>query len=117
MNAFTPPVVTVEDAPLIRPTVDDVVSAQLRAQISHHEGRVDSQLHHRLVPQLRDFSREFPSREVRYGDLTLRYVPAAVRISDVKLEEINGGGDKLTGAEVWNDHVMPAFIKYVVSKT
>jgi hypothetical protein len=116
MNAYTPPIVAVENAPLIRPTVDDVVSAQLRAQILHDEGRVDNQLHHRLVPQLKDFSREFPSREIRFDDLTLRYVPAAVRISDVGLEDINGAGDKLTGAEVWNDHVMPAFSNYVVSE-
>lgn len=115
MNAFIPPIVTVEDAPLIRPTVDDVVSAELRADYARREGRVDSQLHHRLVPQLREFSREFPSREVRHGDLTLRYVPSGVRVSDVPLEEINGAGDRLSGDEVWNDHVAPAFSEFVVS--
>jgi len=115
MNAFTPPIVAVEDAPLIKPTVDDVVSAQLRARIAQDEGRLDSQLHHRLVPELEGFSREFPSREVRFGDLALRYVPAACGFSDVGLEDINGAADKLTGAEVWNDHVVPAFSAYVVS--
>lgn len=116
MNAFIPPIVAVEDASLIKPTVDDVVSAQLRSRIAQDEGRLDSQLHHRLVPHLKDFSREFPSREVRFGNLALRYVPAGVLISDVELEDINGAGEKLTGAEVWNDHVAPAFSAYVVSE-
>lgn len=115
MNAFTPPIVAVEDAQLIKPTLEDVVGADLRTQIARDEGRFDSQLHHRLVPQLREFGREFPSREIRFGDLTLRYVPAAVRISDVGLEDINGAGERLTGAEVWNDHVAPAFAAFVVS--
>jgi hypothetical protein len=115
MNAFIPPIVAVEDAPLIRPTVDDVVSAELRAQYARQESRADSQLHHRLVPQLREFSREFPSREVRHGDLTMRYVPSGVRVSDVPLEEINGAGDKLSGDEVWNEHVAPAFIAFLAT--
>ncbi|WGR61471.1 hypothetical protein E3U26_12555 [Paracoccus ferrooxidans] len=114
MNAFLPPIVTIEDAPLVTPKVEDVVSAQLRAHYAQNEGRLDNQIHHRLVPQLKVFSRDFPSREVRFGDLALRYVPAGVRISDVKLEEINGNGNKLTGAEVWNDHVLPAFSSYTV---
>jgi hypothetical protein len=113
MNAFIPPIVAVEDAPVIKPTVDDVVSAQVRAHFARQEGREDSQLHHRLVPQLREFGRNFPSREVRFGELTLRYVPAGVRISDIGLEEINGAGEKLTGAEVWNEHVAPAFSEHI----
>tara|TARA_E500000305_G_scaffold90306_1_gene77559 strand:- start:168 stop:1025 length:858 start_codon:yes stop_codon:yes gene_type:complete len=114
MNAFTPPIVAVEDAPLIKPTLDDVVSAEVQALHQRREGRLDSQLHHRLVPQLRAFGSAFPSREARFGDLALRYVPAGVRISDVGLEEINGAGEKLKGDEVWNDHVAPAFSAYIV---
>lgn len=114
MNAFTPPIVAVEDAPLIKPTVDDIVSAELRAFYKRREGRLDSQLHHRLVPQLRAFGSDFPSRKVVSGDLVLRYVPAGVRISDVGLEEINSAGEKLKGAVVWNDHVRPAFSAYIV---
>lgn len=117
MNDFTPPIVAVEDAPLIKPTVDDVVSAELRAFHESREGQLDSQLHHRLVPQLKRFGSAFPSREVRFGDLALRYVPAGVRISDVGLEEINGAGEKLKGDEVWNDHVAPAFSSYIVPES
>lgn len=109
MNKFTPPIVAVEEAKLIKPTLEDVVSAELRARHQHYEGRLDSQLHHRLVPQLRSFGRAFPSWEVRFGELALRYVPAGVRISDVELEEINGASEKLCGGEVWHDHVVPAF--------
>lgn len=114
MNAFTPPIVAVEDAPLIKPTLDDVVSAEMQALHQRREGWLDRQLHHRLVPQLMAFGSAFPSREVRFGDLTLRYVPAGVRISDVGLEEINGAGEKLRGDEVWNDHVAPAFSAYMI---
>lgn len=117
MNAFTPPIVAVEDAPLIKPTVRDVVSAEVRALHQQREGRLDSQLHHRLLPALKAFGSAFPSREVRFGDLALRYVPAGVRVSDVGLEEINGAGDKLQGDEVWNDHVAPAFSAYILSES
>ena len=114
INAFVPPVVAVEDAALVRPMVDDVVSAQLRDHYAFREGRVDEKLHHRLVPQLARFGREFPSREVRFDALALRYVPSGVRISDVVLEEINGASDRLTGAEVWNKHVLPVFGEYLI---
>ena len=117
INAFMPPIVAVEDAPLIKPTVVDVVSAELRSLHQQREGRLDSQLHHRLVPQLRAFGSAFPSRVVRFGDLALRYVPAGVRISEVGLEEINGAGEKLRGDEVWNDHVAPAFSAYITSES
>lgn len=114
MNAYLPPVVAVEDAPTVRPTVDDVVSSEVRAHYAMREGRADERLHHRLAPQLARFGGEFPAREVRFGPLSLRYVPAGVRVSDVGLEEINGAGDRLTGAEVWNEHVLPAFGEYLV---
>lgn len=114
INAYIPPIVAVEDAPLIKPTVDDIVSAELREHFARREGREDSQLHHRAVPHLRAFGREFPSRQVTIGDLQLRYVPVAVRISDVPLEMINGAAETLRGAEVWNDHVAPAFAEFMV---
>ncbi len=114
MNAFIPPTVAVEDAPLIKPTLDDVVSAELQALYQKREGQLDSRLHHRLEPKLNAFGRTFPSREVRFGDLALRYVPVAVRISDVGLEEINAAGEKLRGDDVWNNHVAPAFTADVI---
>ncbi|WP_209427605.1 hypothetical protein [Pararhodobacter sp. SW119] len=114
MNRFTPPIVVVEGASLIRPTIDDVIGAELRELYAQSEGRTDEQLHHRLIPHLKEFGRNFPSREVKIEELTLRYVPAGVRISDVVLEEINGAGDQLTGAQVWNDYVAPTFSKYIV---
>jgi hypothetical protein len=65
------------------------------------EGREDPQLHYRLNPSLRDFSRNFPTLETTVEELTLRYVPAGVRISDVPLEQINSGGRGLSGHQVW----------------
>lgn len=117
MNAFVPPIVAVEDAPLIKPTVDDVVSAELQERYRQPDGRLDTQLHHRLAPQLKAFGNAFPSREVRFGDLTLRYVPVAVRVSDVGLEEINGASERLKGAEVWNDYVRPSFSTYIIAES
>jgi hypothetical protein len=39
MNTFTPTIVAVEDAPLVKPMLEDVVSAQMRGQIARPEGR------------------------------------------------------------------------------
>jgi hypothetical protein len=114
MNDYLPEIVAVEDARLTKPTVDDVVSAELRHAYAQREGRADGQLHHRLVPQLRKFAQSFPSRQLTIGQATLRYVPAAVRISDLPLEEVNGVAEKLTGAEVWNDYIVPSFANFIL---
>jgi hypothetical protein len=100
---YIPPFVAVEDdARVVKPSVTDVVGAEIRAHHALMEGRQDPQLHHRLNPSLRNFSRSFPALETTVGELTLRYVPAGVRLSDVTLEQINSGGDRgLSGREVW----------------
>jgi hypothetical protein len=114
MNEFTPPIVTSESAQLIKPTIDDVVGAELRAKQMEIDGRIDNQLHHRLVPQLKSFGRSFPSKQIQIGELALRYVPAAVCISEVGLEDIKSDGEGVTGAEVWNDCVVPNFSEFVI---
>ena len=99
---FVPPFVAVEDTAQVgKPSVTDVVSAEVRAHYALREGREDSQLHYRLNPPLRDFGRNFPTLETTVEELILRYVPAGVRLSDVPLEQINGGGRGLSGREVW----------------
>lgn len=115
MNDYLPAIVAAEDAPLTKPRVDDVVSAEVRQAYAQNEGRADSQLHHRLVPQLRKFSQSFPSRELTVGQATLRYVPTGVHVSDLPLEEINGAAEKLTGAEVWAEHIVPVFADHILS--
>jgi hypothetical protein len=117
MNDYLPEIVAAEDAALTKATVDDVVSAELRRAYAEHEGRSDSQLHHRLVPQLRKFSQSFPSREITIGQAVLRYVPTGVRVSDLPLEEINSAGEKLIGAEVWDEHIVPNFAEYILPKS
>jgi hypothetical protein len=114
MNRYLPRIVASDEAEIVRPRIDDVVSAELRADFARREGRVDPQLHHRLEPTLRAFSREFPTRQIVSGELVLRYVPSGVRISDMALEQINGRGDRLTGAEVWERYVAPAFSEFIV---
>lgn len=111
---FIPSIVAVEHAKETLPRVEDVVSPRVRFQIAQDGGSFDSQLHHALIPELKNFGRKFRSLEFTVNDLTLRYVPTAVRVSDVSLEEINSEGDYLTGAEVWNDHIYPVFAHYIL---
>lgn len=114
INRYLPPIVASEEVEIVRPRIDDVVSAQLRAHYARREGHADPELHHRLEPTLRAFGREFPTGQVSIGELVLRYVPSGVRLSDVGLEEINGQGDRLTGAEVWEDYVAPTFSEFII---
>lgn len=114
MNRYLPPIVASEDAEIVRPRIDDVVSAELRAYHARREGHADPQLHHRLEPTLREFSRNFPTLQIAIGELVLRYVPSGVRISDVGLEEINSQGERLSGVEVWEEHVGPAFRQFII---
>lgn len=98
---YIPQVVAIDTARRVRPSVTDIVAAEIRARYAVIEGSEDPQLHYRLNPSLREFSRNFPTLETTVGELTLRYVPAGVRASDVGLEEINKAGRGLNGREVW----------------
>lgn len=114
MNPYTPPITALEDACTVRPTVDDIVSSDMQALWARRLGGFDPQLHHRLEPNLRAFGSIFPAREARIGDLVVRYIPIGVGASNEALEEINGASDGLTGAKVWNEHVVPAFKEFII---
>jgi hypothetical protein len=109
---LVPPVILgdVSVAPVIRPTVEDCVSMSVRERYARKERRFDVQLHHRLEPRLAALSRMFPAREVALGELIVRYVPVAVRQTDLPLELINSatrwGRPAIT---IWNDEIVPAF--------
>ncbi|HZF93869.1 MAG TPA: hypothetical protein VEZ20_03250 [Allosphingosinicella sp.] len=95
---------------LIRTSVDDVVSARMRLRHAQTEGRPDPQLHHRLVPKLREFSSRFPAFEVVEARLRARYVPMGIKQSDCGLEEVNSGGSVgRSGGTLWREVIAPAF--------
>lgn len=116
INDFIPSTIAVEDARKFSAKVDDIVSDRVRARHAQQEGRWDSKLHERLLPGLREFNRSFPSHEVRYDNLTLRYVPVGVAISDVPLDQINTVGEGPSGEDVWNEHVVPALGNFIMKQ-
>jgi len=111
MAEFVPPVVLADASTrTVRPLVEDCVSVAVREDYAEHAGRLDSKLHHRLEPRLASFGSHFPAREVHLGDLRVRYVPIAIRQTDVPLEFVNAGSGKGRPAiEIWNDEIAPAF--------
>jgi hypothetical protein len=111
MRDFVPRYLLVEaGAVTVNPTADSVVSAKVRARYAREEGRADPQLQHRLYPRLRHFGRDFPALETTVGELRIRYVPVAIRQTDVPLELINSEGTAGRPAiDIWRDEVAPAF--------
>ncbi len=98
------------DFKAVTPDVSDVVAARVRKRHALREGRFDPRLHHRLEPRLRQFGQMFPTREVANGELLLRYVPIAVRLTDVPLELINTEGKVGRPAiDIWREVIAPAF--------
>jgi hypothetical protein len=95
---------------IVTPDVTDLVAARIGAKYALRDGRVDPQLHHRLDPRLRQFGQIFPAMEVMSGELLLRYVPTAIRQTDVPLELINAEGKIGRPAiETWRETIAPAF--------
>jgi hypothetical protein len=117
MGRFVPPfVLASEEAKKIRPVVKDVVSNKLRTE-GAMMGWSDSDLHYRLLPRLRDFGVTFPASEISQGRLTLRYVPVAIKQTDVPLEFINTkGGRGRPAIDFWHEKVVPEFSLERMSK-
>ncbi len=109
MKDHIPDFIIAEDGVKIKPTLLDIVSAEMQMQCARR-GLADSQLHHHLNPGLKEFGKHFPAYEVQSDLLTARYIPEAVRVSDVPLEQINSQGEiGRTGEEIWKQIVTPAF--------
>jgi hypothetical protein len=110
MGEYVPPYVLAEMGRTILPSVTDIVSAQLRKQYAIHDGYLDPELHRRLQPRLRPFGRMFPASEITLADLKLRYVPVAIRQTDVPLELINSEGRVgRRGIDIWRDDIASIF--------
>jgi hypothetical protein len=98
------------DFKIVTPDITDVVAASVRDKYAAREGRYDPQLHYRLQPRLRQFGEAFPALEVTKGELQLRYVPIAIRLTDVPLELINSEGKVGRPAiDTWRETIAPAF--------
>ena len=110
MGRYVPPFVLASDeATKIRPKVDDVVSNKIRIKAAS-AGLSDSDLHYRLEPHLKVFGAKFPALEINEKNLRLRYVPVAVRQTDVPLERINiESGRGRPAIEFWREKVAPEF--------
>jgi hypothetical protein len=108
---FIPAYLAIEsEGKVIRPVVGDVVSARARAKFEALEGRRDPNLHYRLQANLAAFGKDFPALEVSKSDLKLRYVPMAINLTNVPLEQINVEGQVGRPAiEIWEDYVASAF--------
>jgi hypothetical protein len=113
MNEFLPPIIATDNSPPIKPGINDIVSVELRREYARADGRVDKQLHHRLVPTLKEFNQDFPGRQVRTGELDMRYVPVHVLLSAHAIEEMNNAGQGMTGAQVWT-YVAQAFPQFLL---
>jgi hypothetical protein len=112
---YLPPTMLIDSSPKIIPTVDDVVSAEVREHYLRMDGRLDTALHYRLEPRLRSFGRDFRAVESDFGQLRTRYVPTAVRQPDVELELINSEGKiGRSGNDLWANVILPELRDYVV---
>jgi hypothetical protein len=97
-------------ARIAKPIVTDVVDEDVIAKYARLEGRADEKLHERLSRNLTEVSEFAPPLELSNGDVRMQYVPCAIRLPDVPLEEINSvGGRGRSGGQLWHDVVVHAF--------
>jgi hypothetical protein len=110
MRHYVPPyVLAIDEAKKIRPRVNDLVSKKIRQQTAAN-GWLDSDLHYRLAPHLKNFGIRFPAYEIVEKSLRLHYVPVGVRQTDVPLEQINvESAIGRPAIEFWREKVVPEF--------
>lgn len=107
---YVPSVILDSHGRKTKPTPQDVISAEIRAEMMMARGAIPDGVIYQLEPNLKSFSKTFPATEIKVDELTARYIPTAANLSDGTLEEINGGGTKgRIGREIWNDVIAPAF--------
>jgi hypothetical protein len=108
ITAFLPSFVCEPNAQVTRPRVEDVISLSKREEYKLADGFVDSNLLNRLEPTLKAFGSDFPACRITEGRLTVRYIPLAIRMTDVPLFEINGEGKVgRSGREIWEQVIVP----------
>lgn len=110
IRQFIPSVILDRSGKVVKPKAEDVIDAEIRTQYVAQTGYEDPALHFKLEPHLKEFGRFFPATECTLDNLTVRYVPTAVRQSDGPLSEIiidHTSGR--TALELWREVIEPAF--------
>lgn len=108
--ACLPDVVVAERAEIVRPRWFDVVGDTLIEKYCIQPSDLTAELPYRFKPDLAHVEQFLPGRNVRIGDLSLRYIAGAVKISDVELEElpcVSPHGTNLTPKRLWEEIVYP----------
>lgn len=72
----------------VRMKVDDMVSNEVSLEFSKRTGIVDKELHFKIRPSLRNFTKRFPGRVTQTDEIIARYLPSAVRASDEPLHKM-----------------------------
>jgi hypothetical protein len=110
MRHFVPENLKVEnEARKIIPTVHDMIGPDILEEHELRDGHIHPNLHHRYLPHLSGFNKDFNAFATTIGDLELRYCPTGVALADVPLEEIMSSGFRRSALDIWNQEVEPAF--------
>ena len=110
-NKWLPDVVLSTNATLAEPTVDDILSPEVRRYLLSH-GVPES--HHLEVvnPKMARFLETFNTYQILEDKTSLKYVPVAVGASDCRLEEMVGiSVEGMSAMEMYETLVIPALNK------
>ena len=112
ISALLPRTVAADGAEVIRPRWDDVVSDVLIEKYNVPRSELNSDLPYQFNPNLVRIQKSLPGRDVRIGDLSLRYIAGAVTVSDLPLEEmpwVSPASPSLKPIHIWDEDVASAF--------
>ena len=110
--ALLPTVVAAETGEVVRPRWFDTVSGTAVTMNGIKKHELNGQLPYRFSTHLARVERFLPGRDIRLGELSLRYIAGSVTVSEHPLEEIpplDNASPDLTPFELWTKHVAPAF--------
>ena len=112
ISSILPKVVAAEDGAVVRPRWYDVVSDTLIALNRVPKSKLNGDLPYKFKPDLARIEKSLPGRDIRIGDLSLRYIAGAVTVSDRPLEEMEWVSPATPGLRpihIWTQDVAPAF--------
>lgn len=107
-----PKCVAAETAEIVRPRWFDILGDDAVAFHRLSQRDLTDDLPYRFHPHLARVERSLPGRDIRIGDLSLRYFASTVTLSELPLEllpELSMVGSELKPIDIWTDHVAPAF--------
>jgi hypothetical protein len=107
-----PAVVAAEAGEVVQPRWFDTVSDKAVAMNGFQRHELNGTLPYRFNPGLARVERTLPGRDIRIGELSLRYIAGSMTVSEQPLAEIppfDTSSPDLTPARLWVEHVAPAF--------